>query len=420
MGYFHVTDEERKHLRELAKKQLEYSMFPVMREREKLWYKHNDLKGEIPMIHFETWTFENDILPELKCTSEAARNIELQINREILSHECVGDDRIVSPHFNIGWDIDFKLFDLKVEREHSKDTQGRDLGHKFKYYIQDLQGDKGLLKPSTFAVNREKTVAWKTFAEEILGDILPVKMNMGSLVACLSQDIVHIMGMETMIYSMMDYPEEFTYMMERISNDYTALFKWMETENLLILNNGNSGVGNGTFGFTTDLPSNNSKNENKVTTKDVWGFMDSQETVSISPQMFGEFFFPYYNEVAKNFGLLSYGCCEPVHTIWEKYISKLPNLRKLSISPWCDEEFMGQALAGSNVIYHRKPSPNFVGVGKDLDEEAFRQHILKTINCAKGCKLEFSFRDVYTLDGNIEKPRRAVEITRELVEKYWR
>ena len=81
---------------------------------------------------------------------------------------------------------------------------------------------------------------------------------------------------------------------------------------------------------------------------------------------------------------------------------------------------MGEALKGSNVIYHRKPSPNFVGVGKELDEEGFKEHILKTIRCAKGCKLEFSFRDVYNLEGNPDKPRRAVQIVRELIDKEWK
>ena len=135
--------------------------------------------------------------------------------------------------------------------------------------------------------------------------------------------------------------------------------------------------------------------------------------------MFGEFFFPYYLDVARNFGLLCYGCCEPVHKIWEKYISKLPGLRKVSISPWCDEGYMGEALKGSNVIYHRKPSPNYVGVGKELDEAGFCKHIIKTMKCARGCKLEISFRDVYTLEANIQKPRRAVQIVRELTGKYW-
>lgn len=123
--------------------------------------------------------------------------------------------------------------------------------------------------------------------------------------------------------------------------------------------------------------------------------------------------------MAKHFGLLSYGCCEPVHPYWEAYISKYPNLRKVSISPWCDEAFIGERLQGENIIYHRKPSPNFVGVGKEFDEQGFKEHVIKTLQCAKGCKLEFSFRDVYTLSGDTTKPKRAVQIVRDMIEKHW-
>ena len=125
--------------------------------------------------------------------------------------------------------------------------------------------------------------------------------------------------------------------------------------------------------------------------------MDSQETVGISPDMFEEFIFPCYQKIASQFGLLSYGCCEPVHPIWERCLSKLPNLRKISISPWCDEEYMGEQLRGSHVIYHRKPSPNFLGVDEILDEDAFRAHIRRSLTAAAGCEMEITQRDVYTI-----------------------
>jgi hypothetical protein len=420
MSNWYVTEEERKLLRELAKKQLEYSMLPIMKEREARWYKHNDLKGEIPMIHFETWTCQNDLLPESKCSSEAAKIIEYCLNTEILNHERIGDDRVVKPWFSISWDIMFSLFDIEIKREHTKDSEGRDLGHQFMHPIKDLPEALKVLKKSSYCVDREKTMKWKSFVEDIFGDVLPVKIGNGSQGIGLSQNIVHLMGMETMIYSLVDYPDEFHEIMRRMTNDYITYLRWMEAESLLSLNNGNDGIGQGTFGFTNNLPGKSFNSNMGVTSANLWGYTDSQETVSISPAMFDEFFFPYYLEVAKQFGLLSYGCCEPVHSNWEKSLSKLPNLRKISISPWCDEEYMGQILKGSNTIYHRKPSPNFVGVGKELDEEAYKKHILKTINCAKGCKLEFSFRDVYALSGNPDKPRRAVQIVRELLEESWK
>ena len=415
-----VTGNEREYLRELAKKQLEYARLPVMKERGELWYRHNDLKGDIPMIHFETWTCEQELLPPPKCTSEAAKWIELQLQRNILNHECIGDDRVVTDTFDIDWDIKFILFNIPIERAHSKDSQGRDVGHQFLYAIKDIKEDMGKLGPSLCEVDRERTQLRRNFVEEILGDILTVRIGASRPGASLTQDVVHLMGMETMIYSLVDYPEEMQEFMSRLTREHVDFMKWMEKEGLLVLNNGSNMISQGTFGFSRKLPEEGYNPKTGVQLNNLWGYMDSQETVSISPDMFGEFFFPYYLEVAKNFGRLNYGCCEPVHSIWDKYISKLPNLRKVSISPWCDEEFMGEVLKGTSVIYHRKPSPNFVGVGRDLDEEAFRAHIRKSVLCARDGKMEFSFRDVYTLGGNPGKLKRAIAIVREVLADHWK
>ena len=155
-----------------------------------------------------------------------------------------------------------------------------------------------------------------------------------------------------------------------------------------------------------------------VLTKDIWVNMNSQESVGISPEMFGEFVFPGYCDLAKEFGLVYYGCCEPVHEIWDDYISKLPNLRKVSISAWCDEKFMGEKLKNGKVIYSRKPHPSLIGVGH-FDELAFKEHIKYTIRAAEGCKAEIIFRDIYTLCGDIYRAKKVVQITKELIDKNW-
>jgi len=412
--------EDRRRLRELAKKQLEYSMLPEMKEREERWYRHNDLKGEIPMIHFETWPLEGELLPELKCETDLGRYIEHVLLSNMLNHEKIGDDKVVPGTFDIGWNRSMTLFGIEISREHSKDSMGRELGYHTLHPIKDLRNDIELLKPSVYTADKEATLEWKETVEDILGDILPVRLAMGSPSASLSQCVVHLMGMEAMIYSMIDYPNEFHVLMDRITNDHIEYFRWLEDESLLLLNNGSNLVQQGSFGYTRDLPGEGWSPEKGISLENLWLYMDSQETVSISPAMFGEFFFPYYKKIAENFGLLSYGCCEPVHGIWDKYISTMPNLRKVSISAWCDEKHMGEALKGSKVIYQRKPSPNFIGVGKELDEAAFSEHILKTLKCAQGCKLEITFRDIYTLEGNTDKPRRAVEIIRELIDRHWK
>ncbi|MCL2035306.1 MAG: hypothetical protein FWG94_11355 [Oscillospiraceae bacterium] len=80
---------------------------------------------------------------------------------------------------------------------------------------------------------------------------------------------------------------------------------------------------------------------------------------------------------------------------------------------------MGEALRGRKTVYHRKPSPNFLSVGAPLDEDAFRGHIQKTLNAAKGCTLEITQRDVYTISNNENKARRHVGVIKEEIANLW-
>jgi hypothetical protein len=122
MYNFYVTSEDRIILRELAKKQLEYSQLPVMKERAEQWYRHNDGNGERPMIHIEIWTFEQDIIPKLRCQTDIGRVIELGLYRNFINYEMIDDDRVVPPYYPINWDTWFKLFGVTIEREHVKSS----------------------------------------------------------------------------------------------------------------------------------------------------------------------------------------------------------------------------------------------------------------------------------------------------------
>jgi len=221
------------------------------------------------------------------------------------------------------------------------------------------------------------------------------------------------MDMETMFTAMFDYPELFHALMKRYAVDMIAYFRFLEENGITNTTAGAEYLGQGSWCFTDELPSTGF-----VPSKQMWGFLDSQETVGVSPVMFEEMIFPYYKMIAEEYGLLSYGCCEPVHPFWN-CLSKLDNLRKITISPWCDEEYMGAALRNRNIIYHRKPSSNFLGLGDTLDEDAFREHITKTLKAAQGCTLEITQRDIYTIHRNEAKVRRYMEIIREQIINHW-
>jgi hypothetical protein len=132
--------------------------------------------------------------------------------------------------------------------------------------------------------------------------------------------------------------------------------------------------------------------------------------------MFHEYCFPYYRDVCEPLGLIYYGCCEPVDAFWDD-IHQLPNLKKVSISRWCNEQTVADALRGTDIVFSRKPHPNFFSVDVDLDEDAWSKHVRDTLDATRDVFVEFIVRDVYTMHGNLGKPRRAVELARQEIDR---
>lgn len=421
MTKYIITKNERSYLRDLAKKQLEYSKLSIMEERTRNWYANNGLKGEKPMVVVEHGPFRDELFPKLFCKSEPA----IAIEKEILSHtanfEMINDDKVVPDYFLVNRKIKMKELDQDRVVHHAKDTKGRELGYSHEHPITDLKRDFKKLKKSIYSYDDNGTKEYYLFMQDLLGDILDVKITNNTLLWFMSftARAVNIMGLERLMYSILDYPEETIKLFDFILEDSFEYMDWQEKNGLLTLDNGNSRAGAGSYGFTDELPSEQFKKTGNITTKDIWGNMNSQESVGLSPAMYKEFIFPIFKKAAERFGLVYYGCCEPVHEIWESCVSTLANLRKVSISPWCDEDYMGEALRGTDVIYSRKPSPNYLGVGT-FDEVAFTEYMKKTMVAARGCHAEIIFRDIYTLTNDNTKAGKAVKIVRQLIEDIWR
>ena len=98
-----------------------------------------------------------------------------------------------------------------------------------------------------------------------------------------------MMGMETMLYSLYDYPDLFKKLMDRLSDEVNEYFDYLEREQLLLPTVGFQRLAQGTYCATTRLPGYDESEKRPLKTTDVWGFMDSQETVGISAEMFEEF-----------------------------------------------------------------------------------------------------------------------------------
>lgn len=419
MEQYFISGEDREILRRVARRQAELAAMERNTRLKKEWLLHNELRGERPMIHLEAGTFEQELLPQrMSCTGGFAREVEANLYRNFLNQELFDDDRITQDYYEERLDTNFTLFGIDMQVQESLDSSGKkSLGHQFESILTDLEDDYHKLGETTYSVNPERTRSRMAVIEDAIGDILPVRLQGRCLYSVPTQMLVHIMSMENMMFNICDYPELFKTVMKRIADDTEVYFDCLEAGGFIMPTTQGEFLAQGSWCYNSTLPSD--KPNGRFTTKDVWGFLDSQETVGISPEMFEEFIFPTYKQISERFGLLSYGCCEPVSPVWERCISKLDNLRKVSISPWCDEEYMGEQLRSRHVIFHRKPSPNYLGLGETLDEDGWRQHIRKSLKAATGCTMEITQRDVYTINNDEGKAKRYIDIIKEEIATCW-
>ena len=162
----------------------------------------------------------------------------------------------------------------------------------------------------------------------------------------------------------------------------------------------------------SELPQAGWKAGDPVCSHDMWVLSESQETVGVSPRMFEEFVLPYQVPIAARFGLSYYGCCEPLHGRVRLLKKHLPNLRRLSVSPWCDQQIMADEL-GKDYVFCRKPKPTLISTD-DFDEGLIRDDLRTTVRIARDSALELVMKDVHTLRDQPWRLGRWVEMAREV------
>ena len=164
---------ERSYLRELARSYLDIAHLPVMQERAEEWTRHNDLQPGRPMIVMEMLTFEGDMLPPPRCQSPEGCFVEKVLQRAIVNHREIDDDKVVSPVFEVPSDISVRYFDLEHQREYGTDASGRKTtGFRDVHPLEDLEEDLPSLRHSVFHYNEEKTNHLVQAAQDVLGDLM--------------------------------------------------------------------------------------------------------------------------------------------------------------------------------------------------------------------------------------------------------
>lgn len=405
-----VAQKDKEILRSLAGRVREISELPIMNKRKQSIYKFNALKPEKPLVLCYPEGAWQELLPEseMKCEDQELRTMEWQLRSQIYWWEHINDDNVLDSWFNIPWNITIGDFGVDVKEVHG---EGRG-SYKYVPPIVDLEKDLDKLHFREYTVDRARTAATKALAEELFGDLLPSRIRgYNNYTLSISWEAIKLIGMDALFMNMYDDPDNLHRLLKFLGEDQTRYFEWLEREGILTLDNENDYVGTGGVGYTDELPQKDLKHGTAVRLRDVWGRTDSQETIGASPAMFADFVLQYQIPLLAKFGLNCYGCCEPLQDRWQ-YIKDIPNLRKLSVSPWCDQEKMADYL-GKNYIFSRKPNPT--PICTDFDEVIIRNDIRNTLKIAQNNVLEIILKDTHTICNKPERITRWVGIAHEEV-----
>lgn len=404
-----ISPIDRKILRALAACVAQHAASPEQDRKRKLWTAHNDLKTEEPVVFIDPENGWGEILPPstLLCKGDLARSWEMELRKRLFHAEKLKDDVVIDATFAVPHVSHDDGWGLPVIREGGSNGGA----YHIKAAIEDYEENFDQVHFPNLTVDQEASERLLSLAQETFDGLLDVEQytqwwwSLG-----LTWWYIDLRGLENFLCDFLLEPEWVHRMMNLLCEGAMKRIDWLEANGLLFSNNGNRYVGSGGFGFTEDLPALG----RGVSPKAMWGFVESQETSSVSPEMYGEFIYPYHEKLASRFGLNCYGCCEAFEGRW-KYVSHLPNLRRVSCSPWSKRDQAAELL-GSRYIASHKLSPTPLA-SANMDEDVVRRHLREVLDHAKGTVPELIMKDNHTLGGNPNNAICWVELARDEISK---
>lgn len=398
-------------VRDLAAQVAEIATLPVQEEKRALWRKLNALRPERPMVMIGQvcWNEMNvDDALSLRCTDPECRSYENTLRRTLFQWKRFPVDMVVEPFMPVPRAIENSGFGVAVQEQVAVgDPTNPVRSHKF---VNQFARDEDLEKVRLPCIrhDEEETARRLAVAHELFDGLLEVRPRGADPYLSLWDPISCRMGVEGALYALVDRPDFMHRLVGRMTEGYLGMLDQLEEQGLLCEP---QSLVHCTGAWTDELPAPG-YNPRKPRTGDIWMYGLAQMFSTVSPAMFKEFEVDYARRICARFGLVYYGCCDPLDRKMNE-VRQIPNVRKVSMSPWADEE-RGAAEIGRDFVYSRKPSPALVATDR-FDADRVRADLAATRRaCGKhGCPLEFILKDISTVG---YKPQRLFEWARIAME----
>ena len=406
-----LSPDERALLRSLAERVRDISAEPRQAQLRKAWISHGDLRSGRPMLLVfpeDSWI---EIIGDrdLELRDPFWRQWEWLLKMICWRREHLEDDFVVEPELPTalvtrrgGWGVEVHY------------TRGGEKGS----YVWDAPlkepGDLTRVTWPALEPDMAATALVASALNDVFNGILPVRLMCRVPGVNLIGEATMLRGLEQCMVDMYDNPGFLHELMAFLARGMAADLDLLESRGLLTLNNANQYTDSGGIGYTSDLPLRVSAAGGPVRLTDLWGHGVAQELSGVSPAQHEEFVLEHQLPILARFGLVAYGCCEPYTHKFDMLKRRVPRLRRVSVSPWCDIPAAAAALE-DKYIFSWKPAPAMLADVFHPGE--VRRYIRAALEAARGCIIEVVLKDTFTIRRDPRRVEEWTRIAREEIER---
>ena len=404
-------------LRSLAAEYMEYALLPVQKEKVALWKALNRGRMVRPMVTIDQLPWNelniNDELT-LQVQDPFWRNYEEGLRKQIYKWKHFPVDMVLDPFLTIPLAIGSSGYGLDPDVDKLNHDKTSDVySQHFTALIKDMD-DIQKIKDMEISLDKAKSGQIMEEAKIIFDGVAPLRASHGLQFHIGVWDfLTQFMGIENIYIDLIDRPEFLHAAMRRITE---ATIAGIKRANELMIHDDNISTCHCSHIFTDELLPECGAGKGS-TSENCWAFGLAQLFTSVSPAVTEEFELPYVSEMARYFGAIYYGCCDRLDDRLN-IIKRIPNVRKVSCSPWSNRENFAAAI-GPDLVMSNKPSPAFLAT-ETFDENVVREDIKRTCAAAKsnGVNLELIQKDISTVRYDPWRLTRWAEIAMEIVGSY--
>ncbi len=379
-------------VRELAKRYREIAESELHVRMRRRFRDTNDLKiVRPPLIMDEIPWHEMNMDGELDCLAEDGRlrSMEYGLRVALFREKHFKCDNYAVPWWPVHKSFSNTGTGFAIDEDRvAVDKQNNIVSHRYHDVLADERSLEAYHDP-VITPHPERDRENVAFAEEVFGDVLPVRLTGHGIYYAPWDTIAMLRGVEPILVDMMERPEYLHRIMALFTRGMTAEMDQMERYGLYEPDPVSLHCTPGAF--THEEPVDPAFG----TCRNVWFRTMAQMFSTVSPAAHDEFDVQYSLPLAKRCAHTYYGCCEPLSDrigVLKQY----PNLRKVGCSPWADVEKTAEQLGG-NYVLSRKPSPAHVAISTDPDQ--IRKEIAETAElCLKyGTPCDITLKDISTV-----------------------